>query len=341
MNVTQLVSKTGLLQGSKAPNQYGSRTQMPTQSKSAQLWEQSGLKSIGAERVARGLGWFSIGLGLTELFAPTLVARLCGGTGKHTGLIRLYGLREIAAGLMIFSQGKKPASGVWSRVAGDAIDLGTLAAAAVAPNTNKAGVLFGAANVAAVAAVDILCAQELSRQKGEMTESGAIRVKRSVTINAAPEELYQFWRNFENLPRFMYHLESARPTGERRSHWITRGPAGTRVEWDSEMTEDRPNQRIAWRSLPGGDVANAGSVEFEPRPRGRGTIVRVELEYAPPGGVAGTAFAKLFNQSPEQQIYDDLRRFKQVIETGEIVRSDGSPEGAGQIVQQPAQPAHS
>jgi uncharacterized membrane protein len=338
MNVTQLATRTGLLQGSRSASPYAAPQRTPQRSKATELWEQTGLKDIGAERLARGLGWFSIGLGLTELLAPRLVAKLCGGQGKHTGLIRLYGLREIASGFMIFSQGRKPANAVWSRVAGDALDLATLGVAAVSPRTHKAGVLFGTANVLAVTALDVLCAQELSRQKGEMTEGGAIRVKRSIAINRSPEELYQFWRDVQNLPRFMYHLESVQAIDERRSHWVTRGPGEQRVEWDSEITTDQPNELIAWRSLPGGDVDNSGVVRFEPRPGGRGTIVRVQLQYHPPGGVAAAAIAKLFNRSPEQQIYDDLRRLKQVIETGEVVRSEGSPEGTGRVLQRPAQP---
>jgi uncharacterized membrane protein len=334
MNVTDLVSKTGMLQGSRPPN----RVQAAVHERSAELWQKSRLKEIGAQRVARGLGWFSIGLGLAELLAPRAVAKLCGGEGRHTGLIRMYGLREIASGLMIFSQGRKPAAGVWSRVAGDAIDLATLAAAAVNPRTNKAGVAFATANVLGVTALDVMCAQELSRQAGAMSESGAIRVKRSTVINRPPEDVYRYWRDLENLPKFMYHLESVRVTGDRRSHWIAKGPAGKRVEWDSEITEDRPNELIAWRSLEGSDVYNAGAVNFEAKPGSRGTIVRVDMEYYAPFGVAGTAVAMLFNEAPQQQIYDDLRRLKQVLETGEVVRSDGSPDGAGRIKQRPAQP---
>ena len=334
MNVTDLVSKSGMLQGSRPPG----RANAAVQERSAQLWQKSGLKEIGAERVARGLGWFSIGLGIAELFAPRAVARLCGGTGKHTGLIRLYGLREIGAGLMIFSQGRKPVTGVWSRVAGDALDLATLAAAAVHPRTNKAGVAFATANVLALTAVDVMCAQALSRQTGAMTDSGAIRVKRSAIVNRPPEDVYKFWRDLQNLPKFMYHIEDVRMTDERRSHWVAKGPAGKRVEWDSEITEDCANELIAWRSLPGAEVYNAGSVRFEPKPGSRGTIVRVDMEYYPPGGVAGAAVAMLFNEAPEQQIYDDLRRLKQVLETGEVVRSDGTPEGSGQVMQRPAQP---
>ena len=335
MNVTDLVSKSGLFQGSSAP----SAGREALHQRAGKLWETGTLKELGPERVARGLGWFSIGLGLAELVAPRVVAKLCGGQGKHTGLIRLYGLREVAAGIMIFSQGRKPAAGLWARVAGDAIDLATLALAAANPRTNKVGVAFATVNVLGVTALDVLCAQQLSVEKGSMTEGGAIRVTRSVVINRSPEELYNFWHDVQNLPTFMYHLESVQATGERRSHWVTKGPAGTRIEWDAEITEDRPNELIAWRSVEGADVYNAGSVRFEPRPGGRGTIVKVDMEYYPPGGIAGTAFAMLFNESPEQQIYDDLRRLKQVLETGEVIRSDGSPNGTGDILQRPAQPA--
>lgn len=335
MNVTDLVSRSGMLQGSRAPSPQSA---VNLHQRGAQVWQQSRLKDIGAERIARGLGWFSIGLGLAELLAPRAIARLCGGQGRHTGLIRLYGLREIAAGLMIFSGGRKPAAGLWARVAGDALDLATLGVSALSPRTNKAGVVFAAANVVGVGALDLMCAQQISMEKGSMSEHGAIRVKRSTVINRPAEEIYRYWRELENLPRFMYHLQSVQKTGERRSHWVSRAPGGQTVEWDSEIVEDRPNELIAWRSLEGADVYNAGSVRFERRPGGRGTIVRVEMEYYPPGGVAGAALAMLFNESPEQQVYDDLKRLKQVLETGEVVRSDGSPEGAGQVMQRPAQP---
>src|SRR5687767_14262946 len=197
MDVTELVQKAAGFQGSRRTAQEPGQLSRQMHEHSRQLWKASGLKDIGAEKVARGLGWFSIGLGLAELHAPRAVARICGGEGKHTGLIRLYGLREIAAGLMIFSQGRRPAAGVWSSVAGDAIDLATLAAAFVNPRTSKAGVLFATANVLGVTAVDIMCAQELSRQAGTMTDEGAVRFKRSVSINQPPEKLYRFWRDFQ------------------------------------------------------------------------------------------------------------------------------------------------
>lgn len=323
------------------PGLEGSRPSMTpaaVSSAGAKL-EQRVLARVSAEKLARGLGWFSIGLGLAQLLAPRAVARLAGGQGRHTGLIRLYGLREIASGLMIFSQGRMPANGMWSRVAGDALDLATLGAAYLAPSTNKAGVTFATANVIGVTALDVIAARELSRQSGKMTDDGAIRTRRSIAINRPVEELYRCWRDFSNLPRFMYHLQSVTVMDDRRSHWVTQGAAGKTVAWDAEITIDQPNQCIGWRSLEGADVYNAGTVEFERRPGNRGSIVRVEVAYRPPGGIAGSAIAMLLNRSPEQQIYDDLRRFKQVMEIGEVVRSDASREGAGGLAPHPAQPS--
>lgn len=300
--------------------------------------QRSGLRSMNEEQLARGLGWFSLGLGLAEVLAPRAIARIAGVRGNHTGLIRLFGLREIASGIGIFAQGKRPAGAIWSRVVGDALDIGALGMAMASPGSNKGRVAFATTNVLAVTALDVLCAQQLS-SRTSAAKSGAIQVTKSVTINRSPEELYQFWRNFENLPRFMYHLESVRVTdGGRSSHWVAKAPMGMTVEWDGEITEDRPAELIAWRSLEGADVDNRGSVRFKPATGGRGTVVSVEIEYSPPGGIVGAGLAKLFGEEPEGQMKDDLRRFKQVIETGEVVRSEGSPEGMGQTTQHPGQP---
>ena len=163
----------------------------------------------------------------------------------------------------------------------------------------------------------------------------------AITINASPDAVYAAWRDFEQLPRFMYHLESVTTTDERRSHWVAKAPVGTTVEWDAEITDDVPGERIAWRSLEGASVENSGSIRFAPAPGGQGTEVYVEVNYSPPGGKLGSAVAKLFGEEPNQQITDDLRRFKQIVETGEIARSDGSPLGSrtqNQLHQQDANP---
>jgi hypothetical protein len=141
--------------------------------------------------------------------------------------------------------------------------------------------------------------------------------------------LYQFWRNFENLPKFMHHLESVQNTGDNRSHWVARGPLGTRVAWDAEVITERPNELIGWRSLEGSQADTAGSVHFTPAPGDRGTEVRVVMKYNPPLGKVGAAIAWLFAQEPGQQVADDLRRLKQLMETGEIPTTAGQPTGRG------------
>ena len=153
------------------------------------------------------------------------------------------------------------------------------------------------------------------------------KVEKSLTINRTPAELYSFWRNFANLPRFMSHLEEVRPNDPIYSHWIVRGPAGTSVEWDAMVYNEKENELIAWRTLEGADVDHAGSVHFTPAPGGRGTEVRVVLKYDPPAGKVGATVAKLFGENPEQQIEEDLRRFKQVMEAGEVATTTGQPSG--------------
>jgi uncharacterized membrane protein len=154
-----------------------------------------------------------------------------------------------------------------------------------------------------------------------------IRVERAVTVNRPREEVYRFWRDVRNLPRFMRHLVSVTAIDERRSHWVARAPAGRTVEWDAELIEDRAPERLAWRSLPGGDVDHAGAVTFTDAPAGRGVEVRVVLEVTPPAGTLGNVIARLFGESPVQQVTEDLRRFKQVLEAGEVPTTDGQPAG--------------
>ncbi len=168
-------------------------------------------------------------------------------------------------------------------------------------------------------------------------EEKGIHVTKAVTINRSPEELYQFWHNFENLPRFMSHVKSVQTLDDRRSHWKVNGPANTSVEWDAEVVDDQPNKRIAWQSLEGASVRNAGWVRFEPVGGNRGTRVTVELQYEPPLGKLGATVAKFLGEEPEKQVYDDLHAFKQVMEIGEVTRSEGSLWGP-HLAQRPAQP---
>lgn len=156
----------------------------------------------------------------------------------------------------------------------------------------------------------------------------SIKVEKTVTIsNKSPEELYQFWRNFENLPHFMKHLKHVSVINNTRSHWIASAPMGGSVEWDAEIINDQENRLIAWASVEGADIDNSGFVRFQRAPQGRGTEVKVVIEYNPPGGVVGDAIAKLFGEQPQQQIGDELRRFKMLMEAGEIATTEGQPSG--------------
>lgn len=295
-----------------------------------------------AERIATGLGWFSIGLGLLEVAAPGSLARMIGvpEDEENCRTLRLCGLRELASGIGILSQPQRPAGWVWSRVAGDAMDLTLLGRAYTSERTDKGRLLVATAAVIGVTALDVLCSEQLGESTAppkrhtftawlERKLDRRIRTTRAVTVNRSPEELYDFWRDLENLPRFLPYLESVRALDERRSHWRAKAPLGLTVEWDSEITEDEPNRRIAWRSLPGASVTTSGEVSFEPTTGDRGTIVRVTLNYDPPGGMIGATFAKLFGKAPEQEIQQALRAFKQIMEVGEVVLSDASAKGWG------------
>lgn len=154
-----------------------------------------------------------------------------------------------------------------------------------------------------------------------------IEVVKSMTINRPAAELFGFWRNFHNLPHIMPHLRSVDVLSERRSHWVANAPAGFTVEWDAEIVNEKPGALIAWQSCEGSGVANWGVVRFAEAPGERGTEVKVELEYESPAGTTGVVLAKLFGEEPSQQVEDGLRRFKQIMETGEVPTVEGQPRG--------------
>lgn len=156
-----------------------------------------------------------------------------------------------------------------------------------------------------------------------------IHVAQAMTIQKSPQELYQYWRDFANLPRIMTHLEGVNVIDDRRSHWVAKTPsiAGGKIEWDAEIINDEPDALIAWRSLQGADVDNAGSVRFLPALGDRGTEVKVVIDYIPPGGQIGRIVAKLFGEDPQHQIREDLRNFKRVMECGEVPTIVGQPRG--------------
>jgi uncharacterized membrane protein len=282
---------------------------------------------------ARGLGWFSIGLGLAEVAMPRRLARMIGMDEDDDGtrnLLFAYGLREIATGVAIL-RSERPAGAVWARVGGDVLDLATLGRAMTGEDADRGRLTAATAAVLGVTALDLLTGRRLSRNgeqdtraRGRTAADSGIRVSETVTVARPPEEVYRFWRDLTNLPRFMEHLEAVQVLDDRRSHWRARAPAGSSVEWDAEIIEDQPNQRISWRSIQDADVPNTGTVQFRTAPGNRGTEIHVTLRYDPPAGRLGALVAKLFGEEPSEQVKSDLRRLKQVLETGEVVHSDAS-----------------
>jgi len=303
-------------------------------------WDSAEAHNDSDDRLATALGMFSLGLGLAEVTAPGAVANFIGveGDDKARTILRSYGAREIGTGLGILAQ-KRPAAWMWGRVGGDMLDIATLAAAMSRPEADRAKIGRAIAMVLGVTALDVYCAKNLT-DKAAMEDSGenaaGIPVIRVITINKSPDEVYAFWRNFENLPRFMAHLEAVHTFGDRNSHWIAKAPGGTTAEWDAEVVDDIPGRMIAWRSLEGAEVDNSGCVRFERATGGRGTVVNVELRYNPPAGALGAMFAKLFGQDPGQQIAYDLRSLKQILEVGEVVNSDASIHDGMHPAQPPA-----
>lgn len=275
------------------------------------------------ESVARALGWFSLALGAAELFATSPLAQLVGlrDSDSTRKTLRAFGAREMAAGVALLAQPDR-AQWLWSRVGGDALDLAWMAARLGDEETDRTRLGAALVAVAGVTALDVVAAQRTRReQRG--THRGRARLEQVVTINRSADELYRFWRDLTHLPRFMRHLERVEVLDPRRSRWTARGPAGVRLQWDAEIVQDLEGEWLAWRSMPGSQVEHSGSVRFTPAAGARGTEVRVQLEYAAPGGAVGRGVAMLVGESPESHVREDLRRFKQLMETGEIPLSDG------------------
>ncbi len=272
----------------------------------------------GGERLARGLGWFSVGLGVAQVVAPRGVARMIGVRDDRRSLatLRAVGVREIASGVGLLTRARSSAW-VWARLGGDMVDLALLGSTLRRQQSDGDRVAAAIAAVIGVSLVDGIAARRLSG-------SSAIEVAKAISINKKPDEVYRFWRNFENLPRFMAHLDSVKVIDDKHSHWKVDAPAGMTVEWDAEIVEEIAGELIVWRTIEGSDIEHAGSVRFSRGPGGRGTEVRVAVHYHAPAGKLGVAVAKLFGEEPSQQITGDLRRLKQVLETGEVVHSDSS-----------------
>jgi uncharacterized membrane protein len=282
----------------------------------------------GGDSLASFLGWFSVGLGAFQLLAPSTVARAIGvrPTPVWNGFVRLCGVRELANGAGILAN---PTSKEWvgMRLGGDVADL-TALGVALTQSVRPARTLAATAFVLGATVLDLLGTERLAERRMAPTRERARAaesvVMRTITVGRPVSEVYAFWKDFSNFPHFMRHVEAIERLEGGRSRWRATGPAGTRAEWISEIVADRPNELIAWQTVGESDLYHSGKVTFRPGPRGEDTTVTVEMQYAPPGGRVGAALLKLFRKEPNQQVSDDLRRFKQVMEIGEVVHSDAS-----------------
>lgn len=296
--------------------------------------------SFTAEQLASGLGWFSIGLGLSELAAPGMIRKLIGLGDNHAATLRSFGLREIGSGIAILAQ-PRSANRVWTRVAGDVLDMAAVGAAMAEPNAKRLRLCAALTALAGVTALDIYCATELTRLEEEAGGDPArpICIRRSILVNRAPEDVYQYWRDLKNVPRFMRHVESVQETGEGKTHWRSRETNGGAYEWDAEITDERPNRLLSWSSSPSCEVPYHGSVRFSDGLGGRGTLVEVEMRCSEPSHSFRDKLAKVFGMNPGSDIEEELRTLKQIMETGEIPQSDASIHTGMHPAQPPAHPA--
>jgi uncharacterized membrane protein len=308
----------------------------------AGLGESEEYEMTKKQMMARALGAFSVGLGTVQLVAPRRFAQAIGiqPNQRRERLVRFVGAREYAVvpGLMTR---ERPLAWTWARVAGDTMDIALLARAMRAHGVQRDRVTAAFGAVAGVTALDLAAAVLMARPREagaglqKAITTGTLEVRKSITIARPREELYRFWRDFRNLPQFMANVESIEVTGDR-SHWTVKAPITGTVSWDAEIVEDRPGELISWRTLDGA-VRNGGTVRFATAPGDRGTEIHVHMEYSPPLGIVGAAVARISGQDAEQQTREDLRRFKQIMETGEIVRSEAVLSGSS-AKQRPGQP---
>ena len=292
--------------------------------------------NLDAATLAQGLGWFSIALGAAAILAPRALGSAAGLGRETRGMVRSVGVRELATGVGILSQ-RNPAPWLWARAVGDVVDLSLLLTGMRPGGPRRGRAAFSFSAVAGLLALDALAASHLTKHAGHPLLSGVaaptdLYFETSIATARSAEECYRFWRNIENLPRFMASLESVQAIDERRFHWVAKGSAATTLEWDCEITEDRPGAALAWRTLNGAQVPNAGSVIFEPVAQGRGTIVRLSIHYSPIGGQLTSALATLLRRDPQSQVHEDLRRFKQLLESGEIATTRGQPTGRRTLI---------
>ena len=277
---------------------------------------------------ARNLGWFSLGLGLAQVAAPGAMARLVGlpADGTARGTMRLLGVREIGTGVGLLVQAK-PTPWLWARVGGDAMDLTLLLRALWSPETDRTRALLAAASVAGVAAVDVMTGLRMAGEPAEPYEARhdrPVHVRAAVTINAPITEVFQYWDGFQRLPEFIQDAATVEATGAGTSRWTVAAPAGASLTWDLAITETRDIERISWQTGESSPISAAGDVRFRAAPGGRGAEVVFDARFDPPGGDLGKSIGGALALTMSTKLGNDLRRLKQLIELGEVVRSDDS-----------------
>ena len=270
-----------------------------------------------APGTVRALAWASIGLGLAQLAAPRRVSRLI-GTYPSSAAMRAVGARELASGIGLL-RGHAPARWLNARLVGDGFDLSALALARSA-NRRRRG--WALAAVAGVAALDIFSRRTLPPPR--------LRLHHALAIGRPAEALYAFWRDPRNLADVLKNIDEVSAIDERRWHWVARGPLDTRIVWDADIVDDQPQQMIAWRSVPDAAIEAEGAIWFEPLPKDRGTRVVLDMHFQAPGAVLTEILGKPTGDAPSQQVYEALRRFKQIMETGEVATTLGQPSGRRQ-----------
>lgn len=289
-----------------------------------------------ATRVERGLGAFSVGLGGALIAVPGLLAKLSGMPDDPASRIALRsaGVREVLVGIGLLTT-KQPSGWVWARAGQDAMDISMIGLATMRPNVrSRKRLLITGGVLAGICAVDVLAASRSTRRAesalvdsagDDAVSNDAVekamatsQAKASVMVDRPVKYVFDAWHNFSAFPRFMEHVESVSSNPDGTLHWVVKAPAGMSVDWDARIVADVPNQRIEWESEPDSMVRNHGCVEFRKGENKGETEVTVDLQFHPPMGAAGKAVARLFGEHPQQQIEEDLMRFKQVLESGGI-----------------------
>ncbi len=279
--------------------------------------------------VPRSLGWLSLGLAAAACLAPGALSRLTGL--RHRGpLLRAIGVRELVSGIGLLTQ-ENPTPWLLSRVAGDAIDLAVALSALRASSPQRGRTLGTVGILAAVMAADLAASVQSLRASRSHAAADAY-VGASVVVNRPAQECYDFWLEQCNLPRFIGLLQSIAPLDDGRSRWVIGARAGATLDWTVETTANERTKRVEWRSLGESGVQHAGGVRFETPQGVHGTLVRLWMHYRTSAGKSVLSIAKLLGADPQSLAREDLRRFKQLLEAGEIASTKGQPSGRRSVL---------